>query len=51
MSLDCKAGQGYFFARPIDRDSVREMLEVSNYHADWMRILRERQHLALDKAS
>lgn len=51
VSLDCKAGQGYFFARPVDRDSVREMLEVSNYHANWMRILRERQHLALDKAS
>ncbi|MGL4198349.1 MAG: putative bifunctional diguanylate cyclase/phosphodiesterase, partial [Allorhizobium sp.] len=51
VSLDCKAGQGYFFARPVDRDSVREMLEVSNYHANWMRILREREHLVLDKAS
>ncbi|MFN3503173.1 MAG: EAL domain-containing protein, partial [Allorhizobium sp.] len=45
LSLDCKAGQGYYFSRPMDRDSVREMLEVSQFHPDWSRILlgRERQ--------
>ncbi|MCJ8240395.1 putative bifunctional diguanylate cyclase/phosphodiesterase [Peteryoungia algae] len=50
LSLDCRAGQGYFFARPIDRDSVREMLEVSNFHPEWTRILRERERLILHKA-
>lgn len=50
VSLDCKAGQGYFFSRPVDRDSVREMLEVSNVHPEWARILRERERLTLDKA-
>lgn len=50
LSLDCKAGQGYFFSRPVDRDSVREMLEVSNFHLEWTRILRERERLVLDKA-
>ena len=48
LSLDCKAGQGYYFSRPMDRDSVRELLEVSNFHTDWSRYLRdrERQHLS-----
>ena len=50
LSLDCKAGQGYFFARPADRDSVREMLEVSGFHPEWTRILRERERLVLHKA-
>jgi diguanylate cyclase (GGDEF)-like protein len=45
LSLDCKAGQGYFFSRPIDRDSVREMLKVSNFHQDWARVLREQEPL------
>ncbi len=50
LSLDCKAGQGYFFSRPVDRDSVREMLEVGSFHPEWARILRERERLVLDKA-
>jgi diguanylate cyclase (GGDEF)-like protein len=50
VSLDCKAGQGYFFSRPVDRDSVREMLEISNLHPDWTRYLRERDRIILDKA-
>jgi len=50
LSLDCKAGQGYFFSRPVDRDSVREMLEVGSCHPEWARILRERERLVLDKA-
>jgi diguanylate cyclase (GGDEF)-like protein len=50
LSLDCKAGQGYFFSRPIDRDSVREMLEVSDLHPEWSRFVRERNQLLFDKA-
>lgn len=49
LSLDCKAGQGYYFSRPMDRDSVREMLEVSQFHPDWSRILLERERQFLPK--
>lgn len=49
LSLDCKAGQGYFFSRPVDRDSVREMLEVSNHHPEWTRILRERNRQVFER--
>jgi diguanylate cyclase (GGDEF)-like protein len=50
VSLDCKAGQGYFFSRPVDHDSVREMLEVSNYHPEWSRLVSEQNQLMFNRA-
>ncbi len=50
LSLDCKAGQGYYFSHPIDRDSVREMLEVSNFHPEWSRFVSDRNRLLFNKA-
>lgn len=43
LSLDCAAGQGYFFSRPIDRLQTTAMLAASGFHREWARILQDRQ--------
>ena len=50
LSLECKAGQGYFFSHPVSRDSVSEMLQVSNFHPGWTHNLRERKQPIFDRA-
>jgi len=42
LSLDCTAGQGYFFSRPVDRHQTTTFLRASGFHRDWTGILKER---------
>lgn len=43
LSLECAAGQGYFFCRPSDRLQTTAMLATSGFHREWGRVLEERQ--------
>lgn len=39
LALDCKSGQGYFFARPMDRCAVEALLKQDSYIAAWSEFL------------
>lgn len=40
--LTCTAGQGYFFARPMDRDQVRHLLsDGKGFHAAWRAFMEQ----------
>ncbi|MDH4413947.1 MAG: EAL domain-containing protein [Rhizobium sp.] len=41
LSLDCLAGQGYFFSRPVDRHQTAAMLMSGGFHRQWSDILLE----------
>ena len=39
LALDCKSGQGYYFARPMDRQAVESLLSQNNHVAAWSSLL------------
>jgi diguanylate cyclase (GGDEF)-like protein len=39
LALDCKSGQGYFFARPMDRAAVEALLLQDNHIGAWSEFL------------
>ncbi|PYB77051.1 MULTISPECIES: putative bifunctional diguanylate cyclase/phosphodiesterase [Rhizobium] len=39
LALDCKAGQGYYFARPMDRTAVEALLSIGNTIPSWSSLL------------
>ncbi|MDH4439694.1 MAG: EAL domain-containing protein [Rhizobium sp.] len=39
LALDCKAGQGYYFARPMDRHAVEALLGHGNHISAWSDVL------------
>ncbi len=41
LALDCKSGQGYYFARPMDRQAVEALLSQDNHVAAWSQFLVE----------
>lgn len=41
LSLDCKAGQGYYFARPMDRHAVEALIGIDNHIPSWSSLLSD----------
>lgn len=52
LSLECRAGQGYYFSRAVDRHQTAAMLRHGGFHPDWSDVLREqRSTLPLSKTA
>jgi len=51
LSLECRAGQGYFFSRAVDRHQTAAFLRKNRFHPEWSQILQQQSpDLHLPKA-